>query len=114
MTIMAEQDVALFREEYFVDSRGPVRRMRVRWHPENRLIVLSLWQAGHCTGTFRLPVEDSARLIGVLADGLAGACGSASQPTVTPLRKHSLIAAVRRWLRRRPPGPPSFTVISGG
>lgn len=86
--------------------------MRVRWHPEKRLVVLSLWQGGHCTGTFRLPVQDGARVIGLLADSLAGAC-------TAPVEAGS---SSRRWspttlwgrLRRRGRALPPLTIIQGG
>ena len=38
---------ALRRQEkrhWFSDDRTPARRMGVSWHPENGLMVLSLWQ----------------------------------------------------------------------
>jgi hypothetical protein len=113
--VMAEEEREYFRQEGFIDSRGPVRRMRVRWHPDQRLVVLSLWQAGHCTGTFRLPVEDAGRLITVLADSLTDACTAPAERTDPP-RWERWITAARRWLRRppAPPAPPSFTLISGG
>ncbi|MDQ1585202.1 MAG: hypothetical protein QOH80_567, partial [Actinomycetota bacterium] len=37
------------------DARGAGRAMRVSWHAEAGtagLVVLSLWQADHCVGTF--------------------------------------------------------------
>jgi hypothetical protein len=56
--------------EVFLDSRGSGRALRVSWHPENDLVVLSLWQGDTCTGTFRLPVEDVPDLVDALRDGL--------------------------------------------
>ena len=52
--------------EVFLDQRGGERALRVSWHAEVDLVVLSLWQGGTCTGTFRLPVEDVPELIGAL------------------------------------------------
>ncbi len=56
--------------EVFLDSRGHGRAMRVSWHSEADVVVLSLWSGGTCTGTFRLPVEDVPDLIDTLRDGL--------------------------------------------
>jgi hypothetical protein len=36
-------------------------------------VVLSTWRDGGCVSTTRLSPDDAARLIGVLADGLAAA-----------------------------------------
>ncbi len=57
--------------EVFLDARGDGRALRVSWHGEADLVVLSLWQDGTCTGTFRLPVEDVPDLVDVLRAGLA-------------------------------------------
>ncbi len=46
---------------WFADDRGIERRMKVSWHPERRVLVLSLWQEDTCTATFRLPVGDIRR-----------------------------------------------------
>jgi hypothetical protein len=52
--------------EAFLDSRGPHRALRVSWHSEAGVVVLSLWSGRSCTGTFRLPVEDVPGLIDIL------------------------------------------------
>ena len=54
----------------FLDERSPHRSLRVSWHPEAGLVVLSLWRGGVCTGTFRLPVEEVPDLVDVLRAGL--------------------------------------------
>ena len=56
--------------EVFLDARGDARSLRVSWHPEADLVVLSLWQTGTCVGTFRLPMIDVPDLIDVLRGGL--------------------------------------------
>ncbi len=55
--------------EAFLDARGSGRALRVSWHSEAGLVVLSLWQAGTCTGSFRLPVEDVPDLLDALRAG---------------------------------------------
>jgi hypothetical protein len=57
--------------EVFLDARGSGRALRVSWHGEADLVVLSLWNADTCSGTFRLPVEQVPELIDALRDGLA-------------------------------------------
>jgi hypothetical protein len=52
----------------FLDERGT--GLRVTWHPERDLVVLSVWQEDSCVGTFRMPVQDIPRLSGLLAAAL--------------------------------------------
>jgi hypothetical protein len=56
--------------EVFLDARGSGRALRVSWHAEADVIVLSLWHGGTCTGSFRLPAADVPDLIDALRDGL--------------------------------------------
>ena len=44
--------------------------MRVTWHHEAGLVVLSLWRGDSCAGTFRLAVEEVPNLIDLLRAGL--------------------------------------------
>jgi len=55
---------------WFYDTRGAVRRMGVSVHPVDSTMVISLWQGDICTGTFRLPAKDAARLISTFAYGM--------------------------------------------
>jgi hypothetical protein len=56
------------RRDLFLDERGT--GLRVTWHPERDLVVLSVWQGDRCVGTFRMPVQDVPRLSGLLAAAL--------------------------------------------
>jgi hypothetical protein len=56
------------RRDMFLDERGT--GLRVTWHPERDLVVLSVWQDDSCVGTFRMPVQDIPRLSGLLAAAL--------------------------------------------
>ena len=56
--------------EVFLDARGDGRSLRVSWHPDADLVVLSLWREGLCAGTFRLPMDEVPDLIDVLRGGL--------------------------------------------
>jgi hypothetical protein len=53
----------------FLDERGT--GLRVSWHPERDLVVLSVWQDDRCVGTFRMSVQDIPRLSGLLAAALS-------------------------------------------
>ena len=56
------------RRDIFLDERGA--GLRVTWHPERDLVVLSVWQGDSCVGTFRMLVQDVPRLSGLLAAAL--------------------------------------------
>lgn len=53
-----------------LDARSPARALRVTWHHEEGLVVLSLWRRNVCAGTFRLAVDEVPALIETLRDGL--------------------------------------------
>lgn len=61
--------------EVFLDARGNGRAMRLTWHHEADLVVLSMWRDGLCAGTFRLTKEDVNEFIDALIDGLRDAPG---------------------------------------
>lgn len=73
------------RGEWFPDARPGDRALRVTWHLEMGCVVLSSWRDGGCVSTTRLSPEEAARLISVLADGLAAAAGAESviEPATT-------------------------------
>jgi hypothetical protein len=56
------------RRDLFLDERGA--GLRVTWHPERDLVVLSVWHDERCVGSFRMPVQDVPRLSGLLAAAL--------------------------------------------
>jgi hypothetical protein len=66
------------RGEVFVDQRGAARCLRLAWHTEADVVVLSLWQADRCTGSFRLAIADVPRFVQALVDGLGAAASSAA------------------------------------
>lgn len=68
--------------ETYDDLRGEGRRLRVAWHTERDLVVLSLWRDNVCTGTFQLTAADAADLVDVL-----GAGGDASYRTALGARR---------------------------
>jgi hypothetical protein len=58
--------------EVFFDVRGNSRSMRLSWYADTGVAVLSIWQGGMCTGTFRLAIGDLPRLVETLQRGPAG------------------------------------------
>jgi hypothetical protein len=58
------------RGSIFLDARGSERALRVSWHSEADLVVLSLWRDNVCAASFRLSVEEVPELVGLLRDGL--------------------------------------------
>jgi hypothetical protein len=91
----------------FLDERGA--GLRVTWHPERDLVVLSIWQDDRCVGTFRMPVRDVPRLSGLLAaalgdwvDQAGGAPGTAEgDPTAANLPVQRRVRLSRPMLRLR-------------
>ncbi len=57
--------------DVFVDAGHPDKGLRVSWHHDAGVVVLSLWRGHTCTGTVRLAPEEVPRLISALAEGLA-------------------------------------------
>jgi hypothetical protein len=58
--------------EIIPDERGGGRWMRVTWHDEVGVVVLSLWRETGCIGTMRIDRGQVPALVTALVDGLAG------------------------------------------
>jgi hypothetical protein len=58
--------------EILPDARGGGRWMRVTWHDEADLVVLSLWRDDSCVATFRLTPDQVPALVNDPVTGLAG------------------------------------------
>jgi hypothetical protein len=54
----------------FLDARGGDRALRVSWHQEAGMVVLSLWRDNVCSGSFRLSIDEVPALIEMLRAGL--------------------------------------------
>ena len=72
---MEQAEVVAFptRGEVFVDQRGDSRALRLAWHAESDVVVLSLWQGDRCSGSFRLAMSEVPRFVQALVDGLGDA-----------------------------------------
>lgn len=53
------------------DARDDGRTLRVGWHPDQDLVVLSVWRGGVCAATSHLTRNDAADLVAELARGLS-------------------------------------------
>lgn len=54
----------------FLDARGDDRGLRVSWHQDAEVVVLSLWRDNVCAASFRLDVDEVPDLIALLREGL--------------------------------------------
>src|SRR6266516_3977013 len=52
--------------DVFVDVRGEDRTMRVSYHHDRGIVVVSLWAGATCRGSFRLAAQEVDRLVAVL------------------------------------------------
>ena len=63
--------------DVFDDVRGDDRTLRVHYHADHGIVVISLWAGRVCRGSFRLDAADAPRLAALFADVTA--------PTAAPL-----------------------------
>lgn len=68
----------------FLDSRGGDRALRVAWHGEAGVVVLSLWRDNVCAGSFRLAAAEVPEMIDVLRAGLEASYRHAPTRTASP------------------------------
>ena len=80
--------------ELLVDARG--HALRATWHPDDREVVLGLWDERHCVGTVRLDPPAAARLGAFLVASL----GAASQPAASIVASPTETLTAR-WQRLR-------------
>lgn len=59
--------------EVMIDTRGGARALRVSWHHDLGVVVLSLWREERCVGTFRMSAAEVPALVNALVEGLAAA-----------------------------------------
>lgn len=71
--------VARTQPELLVDARG--HALRATWHPDDREVVLGVWDDRQCVGTVRLDPTAAARLGAFLMASL-GAAAEANAPVV--------------------------------
>ena len=70
--------------EVFLDARGHGRALRLTWHHDKDLVVLSLWRNDVCVGSFRLGLADVNDFVDALVEGMRDAPGvHPSRPEAT-------------------------------
>lgn len=87
MATMSNAETPRGHGEVFLDARGNGRALRLTWHNEAHLVVLSLWREGLCAGTFRLSKDDVNDFIDAMVTGLRDERPAAA---VTPPRHRDL------------------------
>lgn len=74
---MPEVSPIPLRGEVVLDARGGARAMRVSWHPDHAVVVLSIWRGNTCVGTMQVDVAEVPHLVDVLVRGLAASAAPA-------------------------------------
>jgi len=78
IVIVMGKVLPLARRELFVDQRGSA--LRVSWHSDQGVAVLSIWHGDVCVGTARLDSADATRLtqflVGHIGEQAAAAAGA--------------------------------------
>ena len=69
--MVTDPTVLPVRGEVVVDARGGDRALRVSWHPEHGVVVLSVWRGNTCVGTVQVEAAEVPHLVDVLVRGLA-------------------------------------------
>lgn len=78
---MAEVTALPARGDVFLDDRSASRALRLSWHHDGDIVVLSLWRGSVCSGSFRMRRADVPALITSLTEGLAETGGSTTPRT---------------------------------
>jgi len=55
----------------FFDERDQGRSLRLAYHRDSSVFVISLWRFDLCLGTFRLPAEDAPAFVKELVQSLS-------------------------------------------
>jgi hypothetical protein len=74
--------------------------MEVSWHPDERIVIISLWSATVCRATFRLPIEEAPTAIDMLATSLGEAARDPQREAGPPT-----VSTLLDWWRRRGRSP---------
>jgi hypothetical protein len=80
--------------DLFTDVRGGDRTMRVSYHEDRGVLVVSLWLGPVCRGSFRMAAGDVHKLIAALSEietSIASAAAAAPDPDVQPHGEPSVV-----------------------
>ena len=67
--------------DVFLDVRGDDRTMRVSYHQDRGVVVVSLWAGAACRGSFRLAADDAGRLVALLS-GIVSPAGTSDDTEI--------------------------------
>ncbi len=68
---MAEIHALPASGDVFLDARDEGRAMRLSWHHDGALAVLSIWRTGTCVASFQLDRDDVPAFVESLVRSLA-------------------------------------------
>jgi hypothetical protein len=68
------------RRDIVLDDRGDGRALRVTWHHDAGVAVVSVWRQDRCAGTVHVAARDVPQLVAVLTEGLAERYAADQQP----------------------------------
>ena len=71
--------------DLFTDVRGGDRTMRVSYHEDRGVVVVSLWAGTLCRGSFRLAAGEVSELIALLSQIELSSGGSAAAVEADPV-----------------------------
>jgi hypothetical protein len=90
--------------DVFADVRGDDRTMRVSYHHDRGVVVVSLWAGVVCRGSFRLAAGDAGRLVELLSAVAAPAGTEAAAGPKAPAGTEAAQPAAGA-ARQEPPSP---------
>ena len=97
---MAESHWTFGRRVIVEDTRQNDTFMRITWHDESNVFVVSHWRGEVCVAATRVPVDAAPDLINLFVRGLAESSAVASAPTPNGPDRRSMLERVRRFVSR--------------
>jgi hypothetical protein len=95
---VAEGHWAFGRRVVVEDVRRNDTFMRVTWHDDAGVFVVSHWRGDVCVAATRIPVEAAPDLVNLLVRGLAAS--SATAPVAAPpSRRRTILERIREAVR---------------
>ena len=110
--LVVEGHWALGRRVIVEDGRRDGTFMRVTWHPESNVFVVSHWRRDVCVAATRIAPDAAPDLVNLLVKGLAESTSVSQKPRDQdrPVgRIRALLVSLGSWLR---PGRPATSTTS--
>jgi len=90
-------DAARSLRVFVPDARDELRYLRVTWHPERRLVVLSHWRDDVCLASTPIELSQISKLVGLLVDALEDAAVGVAKVTAPPQGPDPGVSPRPRW-----------------